>query len=125
VALKIVLHVIDARFPEDSRNREIEDRVKDAGKRILYVINKTDLVGIELAKEIARGIQPSVFVSSKEKLGGTILLKSILKMSEGKSVTVGVVGYPNVGKSSVINLLKGKKSSSVSPQQAIQEASRR
>ena len=37
-----------------------------------------------------------------------------MKQAGGKPSVVGVIGYPNVGKSSVINLLKGKKSASVS-----------
>ena len=36
-------------------------------------------------------------------------------MSDKKQISVGVVGYPNVGKSSVINTLISKKSCKVAP----------
>ncbi len=39
-----------------------------------------------------------------------------MQLSRGEKCVVGVLGYPNTGKSSIINLLKGKKSASVSSQ---------
>jgi ribosome biogenesis GTPase A len=111
----IMLLVIDARLPEETRNREIEQKMRLKGKKLLYVLNKCDLVSKEAIDKIKKDFEPSVFVSSKEKLGGTILFKKIMEMSKGERCVVGVLGYPNVGKSSVINLLKGQKSASVSP----------
>lgn len=112
----ILLLVLDARMPELTRNREIEQKVKNQGKRIIYVLNKCDLVSKKEIEKMNQDYTPSVFISSKEKLGGTLLFKKIMKISRGKKCTVGVLGYPNVGKSSVINLLKGKGSASVSSQ---------
>ena len=40
----ILLLVMDARMAEGTRNIEIEDRVKEAGKPLIYVLNKCDLV---------------------------------------------------------------------------------
>jgi ribosome biogenesis GTPase A len=111
----IVLLVVDARLPEETRNREIEQKLVQKNKRLLYILNKCDLVTKEAIERIKKDFEPSVFVSSKEKFGGTILFKKIMEMSKGNDCIVGVLGYPNVGKSSVINLLKGKKSASVSP----------
>jgi len=110
----ILLLVLDSRFPEMTRNREIEQKIRQANKKLIFVLNKCDLVPDDEMKKIAKSYNPSVFISSKEKLGGTILFKEIMKQSAGEPCAVGVLGFPNVGKSSVINLLKGKKSASVS-----------
>ena len=112
----ILLLVLDARMPELTRNREIEQKVKNQGKKIIYVLNKSDLVSKKEIEKMNQDYTPSVFISSKEKLGGTLLFKKIMRLSQGEKCVVGVLGYPNVGKSSVINLLKGKGSASVSSQ---------
>lgn len=116
----LILEVLDARFIEESRNPEIEAKIRQQGKQIIYVINKCDLVEVEKLKETIKGmkqhLQPSIFISSTDKFGTTILKKKILELSRGKGVTVAVVGYPNVGKSSVINALAGRKAARTSPQ---------
>ncbi|MEK6939680.1 MAG: GTPase [Nanoarchaeota archaeon] len=110
----IIIEVLDARFIEETRNREIEYKVSVGGKKILYVLNKCDLVNIEELKEKAKELRPSVFISSREKLGTTILKKKILELSQGEKTIVGVLGYPNVGKSSLINALSGRGSARTS-----------
>lgn len=112
----IILEVLDARFIEESRNPEIEAKIHQPGKQIVYVINKCDLVDVGTLKEIRQHLQPSVFISSTDKLGTTILKKKIVELSRGKAVIVGIVGYPNVGKSSVINALAGRKAARTSSQ---------
>jgi len=111
----ILIEVLDARNIYESRNIEIERKVKKHKKKILYVINKCDLVADK--SELERWklkLKPSVFISSRDHLGTTILKKKILEMSRGKEVTVGVLGYPNVGKSSLINALSGRGSAKTS-----------
>ena len=110
----ILLLVLDSRFPELTTNREIEHKIQDLNKKLLYVLNKCDLVPKKEYNDITKKYSPNVFVSSKEKFGGTLLFKEIMRLSKGKPCSVGVLGFPNVGKSSVINLLKGKKAASVS-----------
>lgn len=111
----ILLLVLDARMPQFTRNIEIEKKVSYKGKKILYVINKCDLIDIELSKKIKKTLSPSVFVSGKKHFGTNLLREQIMRLSKGENCIVGVLGYPNVGKSSVINMLKGKTSASVSP----------
>jgi len=108
----IIMLVLDARFPELTRNEEIEEKVEEQDKQLLYVLNKCDLVSEEKIEELSKRYRPSVFVSTKSKLGSTVLYKKIMKISQGEDCVVGVVGYPNVGKSSVINMLKGRSSAS-------------
>ena len=80
-----------------------------SGKKLLYVMNKADIAPYK-----KREYSPCVYVSAKDRLGGTKLFKKIMELSRGETAKVGVLGYPNVGKSSVINMLKGKKAASVS-----------
>lgn len=104
----IVIEVLDARMVEQTRNKEIEAKITQSGKKLLYVLNKCDLMGKEEMKTAADKLYPSVFVSSTNKLGTTVLKKKIMELGQGKKVTVGIVGYPNVGKSSLINALSGR-----------------
>lgn len=108
----IIIEVLDARFPELTRNKEVENKVLQKGKKLLYVINKADL-SEEVTKQLK--VKPFVLFSAKKHYGTNLLREALMKISKGESVRVGVLGYPNVGKSSVINALKGRGSAPVSP----------
>jgi hypothetical protein len=108
----IVLEVLDARLIEETRNIEIEEKVQKANKILIYVINKCDLVSQAKLDKIK--LHPSVYVSSHKKYGITKLLHLILRYAHEERNIVGVMGYPNTGKSSVINALKGRASAPTS-----------
>ncbi len=110
----ILLEVLDARFVEETRNQEIEYKVKKAEKVLIYVINKCDLVEKTEMDKWKQRLRPSVFISAKDHLGTTYLRKEIMKNAPSGQFKVGILGYPNTGKSSVINALKGKGSAKTS-----------
>ena len=109
----IILEVIDARFPDETRNSDVERDVKAAKKPFIFVLNKCDLVPkkvLERTKSRLSKIAPTVFVSCKDRFGTTMLLHKILEHAhiQGRDTLVGVLGYPNTGKSTVINVLAGR-----------------
>jgi ribosome biogenesis GTPase A len=118
----VVLEVLDARVPHESRNIELEERVKKKGKKLLYVLNKCDLASPALLEKAKKDLHPSVFVSSRKHLGTTILRNKILSMGSKDKVMVGVCGYPNTGKSSLINALSGRSKTKTSPESGFTKA---
>jgi len=112
---EIVLEICDARFIKESRNKEFEEFVIKSGKKLMYVLNKADLVDMEeVASKIElQDLQPHFFISCKTHYGISNL-RDMIKMEvkrldrKYKRAHIGVIGYPNMGKSSVINLLVGK-----------------
>lgn len=108
----IILMVLDARFPELTTNKELKDKAGE--KPIIYVLNKSDLADRKILQKWKKKEKNCIYVSAKQHQGTTILLRKIMEVSKGKNVTVGVVGYPNTGKSSIINALKGRKSAPTS-----------
>ena len=122
----VILHVIDARNVPGTRSTMIEKHIaKNAShKHLVFVLNKIDLVPNWVAKrwigELA-AVRPTIaFHASMTHAFGKGALISLLRQfgklhSDKKQISVGVIGYPNVGKSSVINTLISKKSCKVAP----------
>ncbi|SNQ59499.1 putative GTPase [Candidatus Methanoperedens nitroreducens] len=116
----ILLEVVDARFPDETRNSEVERDIARSKKPFIIVLNKCDLVSketIEKTRSRLSQIAPTVFVSIKDRFGTTMLRHKILETAgiKGRDILVGSLGYPNTGKSSVINGVAGKHKASTSP----------
>ena len=116
----IILEILDARFIEDTRNLELEEEIKKKNKQLIYVINKSDLLK-KKTKAKLENLKPNALISCKNRTGTKNLRELIkrlaksIKKPEGQfeKIIVGVLGYPNTGKSSLINLLIGKASAGV------------
>ena len=110
----IILEILDARFIDETRNLVIEEAIKERDKIIIYIFNKIDLIDKEkISKEKLHNLLPYAFISCQEHRGGKYLrnkIKAEAKKINKEKVIVGVIGYQNTGKSSVINLLIGKSS---------------
>ncbi len=113
----IVLEVCDARMPEITRNEHIEKLIYKKGKELIIVFNKSDLIDEKIMREIKKGIDKKfVFVSCKKRFGFSKLRKMINDVKGRRNyIRIGVVGYPNTGKSSIINSLVGRKKALTSP----------
>ncbi|MBI5391880.1 hypothetical protein HZB00_02660 [Candidatus Woesearchaeota archaeon] len=75
----LIIEVLDARFPEASRNSEVEKKVLRQHKQIIYVLNKSDLIRTPF-KDIQLTFSPAVWVSAQKNLGTTQLRKLIRQL---------------------------------------------
>jgi len=115
-----VIEVIDARMLEMTRNMNAENLVKSRGKKLIIVANKADFLSKE-AMDLYKnkiGKIPFFFVSIRNRKGVTRLkwglFKIIKKRSNNRMINIGIIGYPNTGKSSLINALCGRRAIAVS-----------
>ncbi|KOS20258.1 Nuclear GTP-binding protein NUG1 [Escovopsis weberi] len=131
----VVLYVLDARDPEGTRSREVERSVVAAaseGKRLILILNKVDLVPPKVLRDWLvhlRRYFPTLPLRASSAAANAhqfnhreltvqstaaTLFKALKSYAASKqlkrAVSVGVIGYPNVGKSSVINALLGRLS---------------
>ena len=115
----VVVEVLDARDPMGTRSRHVEDHLrKDARhKHLIFILNKCDLVPVWVTRRwvdvLGREYPTLAFHASMNNPFGKGSLISLLRQfaqlhKEKKQISVGFIGYPNVGKSSVINALKKK-----------------
>jgi len=115
----VLLEVLDARFPDLTRLPSYEKLAEKMGKPLIYVLTKADLVSKDWAEDwkhiLEKKGHPAVFVSAKKRWGTRILRRTIKDVAPKFPVLVGVFGYANVGKSSLINILKGKTAAQAAP----------
>ena len=145
-ASDVIVEVLDARDPAGTRSQELEEMAKEKGVKIIFLLNKSDLVPednlqawlkhFKQQKLLAAPFQANKFKATTEEADDAemsgdedekkkeetlqekgvqklmdILFKYARKFAEKKerdAIAVGVVGFTNVGKSSLINVLKGK-----------------
>ena len=131
----VVLYVLDARDPEGTRSRDVERSVMAAaagGKRLILILNKVDLIPPKVLRDWlvylrryfptlplrASGAAPNAHTFNHRELTVQTTSATLFKALKSyaatrnlkRAVSVGVIGYPNVGKSSVINALLSRMS---------------
>jgi nuclear GTP-binding protein len=129
-AADVILYVLDARDPEGTRSKDIERQVMAAdrgSKRLILILNKIDLVPPKVLQGWLTHLEryfptiplaaahPAANAHSFDHKHLTVkgtserLFKALKSFAQSRqlkrSTSVGVIGYPNVGKSSVINAL--------------------
>ncbi|PBK76517.1 NGP1NT-domain-containing protein [Armillaria solidipes] len=122
----VILHILDARDPMGTLCESVLEFIKKekAHKQVVLIINKCDLVPNWVTARYIQHLTPryptiAFHASPNHSFGKGSLIQLLRQFSQlhsdKKQISVGFVGYPNVGKSSVINTLKSGKVCRVAP----------
>lgn len=122
----VVIQVLDARDPMGTRSKHIENYMKNEKqhKHLIFILNKCDLVPTWVTRRwiatLSSDYPTLAFHASVQNPFGKGALIQLLRQfgklhSDKKNISVGFIGYPNVGKSSIINALKKKKVCKTAP----------
>ncbi|KAL4505148.1 hypothetical protein ABPG72_016215 [Tetrahymena utriculariae] len=119
-ASDVIIQILDARNPMGTRSKHVEEHIKKncPYKHLVFVMNKCDLIPTWLTTKWLRYLNkefPTIaYHASLNNPFGKGSLINLLRQYDNihkdkKHISVGFIGYPNVGKSSIINSLKQKK----------------
>lgn len=123
----VLIQVLDIRDPMGTRCKYVESmmkREKSRHKHLILLLNKCDLVPTWVTarwiKLLSKEYPTLAFHASIRNPFGKGALMQLLRQfgqlhKDKKHISVGFFGYPNVGKSSVINTLRAKRVCKAAP----------
>jgi len=117
----IILEVLDSRNPLGTHNVAVEDftRSYNSAAKLILILNKVDMVPKRVIAGWIRYFRDQNYfafpVSARYHQGLYPLLDKLRQISKRDEISILIVGYPNTGKSSLIQALtKDKKKVGIS-----------
>lgn len=133
----LVIEVVDARIPYSSTNPLVASILEGSEnpKPVIRVLNKCDLADIEVTQQWCTAFDQqhgtkSLAISSKQPEQVKKIASLCHKIfpdyaKKGKPIKAMIMGIPNVGKSTIINILSGRTIAKVGNEPAVTKRQQR